>query len=159
MGDPPKYLLTYCSTYALIAHSTAINARNLLRSCANAFTGHEVVSAAACSRSVDLLHEFFGRPCLLWPSGFQSTAYAAISLRLPRVWPIHTHFHRKTDCSTCSVCVICHSSSLLTLIGQRVRSIRLRHRFTNIAAVEEDGHHVQPEETQLQISCETGYSP
>ena len=79
------------------------------------------------------LHEFLGRPFFLFPWGFKNMAYLVMLLEgFRRVWPIHLQRLIMITTSAGLWLVLCHRSSLLMVIGQRIRKILRRHELMKV---------------------------
>ena len=85
------------------------------------------------SASKSRLHEFLGRPLFFFPWRFQDRACLVMLVEgFQRVWPIHLHRLIMISASAGLWLVLCHSFSLLMVIGQRIRKILHRHELIKV---------------------------
>ena len=85
------------------------------------------------SASKSCLDEFLGRPLFLFPCGFQDRACVVMLVEdFRRVWPIHRQSLIMISTSAGLWLEPCHRSSLLMVIGQRIRKILHRHKLIKV---------------------------
>ena len=85
------------------------------------------------SASKSRLQQFLGLPLFLFPWGFQDRAcFEMLVEGFRRVWPIHLQRLIMILASAGLWLVLCHRSSLLMVIGQRIRRILRRHELMKV---------------------------
>ena len=121
-------LLTYLRLVPLLAHRPPTRVLQLSLSWAFLFSWLQVIPSLLVSASKSRLHKFLGRPLFLSPCGFQARARLVMLVKgFRRVWPIHRQRLIMISASAGLWLVLCHRSSLLMVIGQRIRKILHRH--------------------------------
>ena len=85
------------------------------------------------SASKSRVHEFLGRPLFLFPWGLQDRACILMLVEgFRRVWPIHLQRLIMISASAGLWLVLCHRSSSLMVIGQRIRKSLRIHELIKV---------------------------
>ena len=85
------------------------------------------------SASRSRLHQFLGLPLFFFPWGFQDRAcFVMLVAGFRRVWLIHLQRLIMISASAGLWLVLCHRSSLLMVIGQRICKILRRHELIKV---------------------------
>ena len=124
---------TYLRLVPLLGHRPPTRVLQLSLSWAFLSSLLQVSPSLLMSTSESRLHEFLGRPLFLFPYGFQDRACLVMLVEgFRRVWPIHHQRVIMISASAGLWLVLCHRSSLLMLIGQRICKILRRHELIKV---------------------------
>ena len=124
------YLLTYSSSL-LGEHRASTIILHLSRSCAARLASPQDIRIDLNSASNGLLHVVTGRPLLLLPWGFQSSAcFVMLLCGLRRMCPIQRHFRAFMVWTMGVWLVLLQSSMLVILSGHLMFKICRRHLLT-----------------------------